>query len=29
MPEARMEDHEHGRVPADAGWFILNLAELG
>lgn len=29
MPEARIEDHEHGRVPADDGWFILNLAEIG
>jgi quercetin dioxygenase-like cupin family protein len=29
MPEAAIEDHEHGRVPADDGWFILNLAEIG
>ena len=27
--EARIEDGEHGRVPADAGWWILNLAEIG
>jgi quercetin dioxygenase-like cupin family protein len=26
--EARIEDGEHGRVPADAGWWILNLAEI-
>jgi quercetin dioxygenase-like cupin family protein len=29
MPEAPIDDHEHGRVPAGDGWFILNLAEMG
>jgi uncharacterized cupin superfamily protein len=28
MHEARIEETELGRVPADDGWFILNLAEL-
>ena len=27
--EARIEQTETGRVPADDGWFILNLAEMG
>jgi uncharacterized cupin superfamily protein len=27
--EARIEDTEIGRVPADEGWFILNLSEMG
>ncbi len=29
MDEARIEETEAGRVPADNGWFILNLAEIG
>ena len=29
MPEARIDEAGHGRVPADDGWFILNLAEIG
>jgi uncharacterized cupin superfamily protein len=29
MHEAKIEDTEHGRVPADDGWFILNLDEIG
>lgn len=29
MHEAKIEDTETGRVPADDGWFILNLAEIG
>jgi hypothetical protein len=29
MHEAKIEDTEHGRLPADDGWFILNLAEIG
>jgi uncharacterized cupin superfamily protein len=29
MHEARIEQTEHGRVPADDGWFILNLEEIG
>ena len=28
MHEARIEQTETGRVPADDGWFILNLAEI-
>jgi uncharacterized cupin superfamily protein len=28
MPEARLEDTEAGKVPADDGWFILNLADM-
>jgi uncharacterized cupin superfamily protein len=26
--EANIEDTEHGRVPVDDGWFILNLSEI-
>jgi len=29
MHEARIEISESGRRPADDGWFILNLAEIG
>ncbi|PZS13631.1 MAG: hypothetical protein DLM64_03080 [Solirubrobacterales bacterium] len=29
MHEARIDDTETGRQPADDGWFILNLAEMG
>jgi uncharacterized cupin superfamily protein len=29
MHEARIEDTEAGRLPADDGWFILNLDEIG
>ena len=29
MDEARIEKTEAGLVPADAGWFILNLADIG
>ncbi len=29
MHEARIEDTETGRVPADDGWFILNVGEIG
>jgi uncharacterized cupin superfamily protein len=29
MHEARIEDTETGRLPADEGWFILNLEEIG
>jgi uncharacterized cupin superfamily protein len=29
MHEARIEETATGRQPADDGWFILNLAELG
>lgn len=28
MHAARIEDTEHGRRPADDGWFVLNLAEM-
>jgi uncharacterized cupin superfamily protein len=28
MREAKIEETESGRVPADDGWFILNLAEI-
>ena len=28
MHEARIEETEHGRRPADDGWYILNLAEV-
>jgi uncharacterized cupin superfamily protein len=28
MHEAAIEETEHGRVPADDGWFILNLADM-
>ena len=27
--EARIEETDAGRVPADDGWFILNLSEIG
>jgi quercetin dioxygenase-like cupin family protein len=29
MHEAKIEETETGRVPADDGWFILNAAEMG
>jgi uncharacterized cupin superfamily protein len=29
MPEARIDETETGKVPADDGWFILNAAEIG
>jgi quercetin dioxygenase-like cupin family protein len=29
MHEAKIENTETGRQPADDGWFILNLAEMG
>ena len=29
MHEAKIEDTEHGRVPVDDGWYILNLSEIG
>jgi uncharacterized cupin superfamily protein len=29
MHEATIEETETGRVPADDGWFIMNLAEIG
>lgn len=29
MDEARIEETDVGLVPADGGWFILNLAEMG
>jgi uncharacterized cupin superfamily protein len=29
MHEAKIEGTETGRVPADDGWFILNLEEIG
>jgi uncharacterized cupin superfamily protein len=29
MHEARIDDTETGRVPADDGWFILNAADIG
>ena len=29
MHEAKIDDTEIGRVPADDGWWILNLSELG
>ncbi|HVC85268.1 MAG TPA: hypothetical protein VNC12_08440 [Solirubrobacteraceae bacterium] len=29
MHEAKIETTEIGRVPAEDGWFILNLAEIG
>jgi hypothetical protein len=28
MREAKIEETEHGRVPADEGWYILNLSEM-
>ena len=28
MHEAKIDDTEHGRVPADGGWHILNLSEM-
>ncbi len=28
MDEARIEDNGEGRLPAGAGWFILNLGEM-
>jgi hypothetical protein len=28
MHEAKIDDTETGRLPADDGWFILNLEEL-
>jgi uncharacterized cupin superfamily protein len=29
MDEARIDETEYGLVPADGGWFILNLADIG
>jgi hypothetical protein len=29
MHEAKIDDTPAGRVPADDGWFILNLDEVG
>jgi uncharacterized cupin superfamily protein len=29
MHEANMRETEHGLEPADAGWFIANLADIG
>jgi uncharacterized cupin superfamily protein len=29
MHEAKIDDTPEGRLPADDGWFILNLAEIG
>ena len=29
MREAKIEETATGRVPADDGWFILNVAEIG
>ncbi len=29
MHEAKIEETDTGRLPADDGWFILNLAEIG
>lgn len=29
MPEAKIDETDYGRLPADDGWFILNLAEIG
>ena len=29
MHEAKIEDTDTGRQPADDGWFILNLADIG
>jgi hypothetical protein len=29
MHEAKIEQTEAGRLPADDGWFILNLDEIG
>ncbi len=29
MHEAEIEESETGRRPADEGWFVLNLAEMG
>jgi uncharacterized cupin superfamily protein len=29
MHEARIENTETGRMPADDGWFILNVSEIG
>ena len=29
MHEAKIEDTDTGRQPADDGWFILNLEEIG
>jgi len=28
VPEARIEDGPHGRAPAEAGWWTLNLGEM-
>jgi uncharacterized cupin superfamily protein len=27
--EAKIEETEHGRVPVDDGWYILNLSDIG
>jgi uncharacterized cupin superfamily protein len=29
MHEAKIEDTPSGRLPADDGWFVLNLADIG
>src|SRR5512133_3617241 len=29
MHEAKIEDTDTGKMPADDGWFILNLSEIG
>jgi hypothetical protein len=29
MDEARIDETEAGRLPADNGWFVLNAAEIG
>jgi uncharacterized cupin superfamily protein len=28
MPEAPMNETEHGKVPADDGWFVVNLCDV-
>jgi uncharacterized cupin superfamily protein len=28
MREAKIEETEHGRVPEDEGWFIMNVADM-
>ena len=28
MHEAKIEETEHGRMPADGGWFIMNLRDV-
>jgi quercetin dioxygenase-like cupin family protein len=29
MHEAKVEETEHGQQPADDGWFVLNVADIG